>query len=82
MGRSTNVPLEQRIPVWIELVPYLLQHLGIRHVSLASHSAGTMFLLNTLQDCRDVLHPDRPFVALLGMSFHVASTSAKARMLA
>ncbi|KAJ4397542.1 hypothetical protein N0V93_001773 [Gnomoniopsis smithogilvyi] len=65
MGLSTNVPLGQRIPIWVDLVPYLLQHLGIKHVSLVSHSAGTTFLLNTLQDCRNVLHPDRPFVALL-----------------
>lgn len=73
MGRSTNVPLEQRIPVWIELVPYLLHDLGIRYVSVVSHSAGTMFLLNTLHECRHVLHPDRPFVALLGLSCHIAS---------
>lgn len=64
-----NVPLAQRIPVWVELVPYLLQHLGIRYVSLVSHSAGTTYLLNTLQDCRGVLDPDKPFVALLGLPF-------------
>lgn len=67
MGRSTDVALERRISVWVELVPRLLQHLGIRHVSLVSHSAGTMYLFNTLHHCRDVLHPERPFVALLGL---------------
>lgn len=66
MGRSTDVLLEQRFSVWVELVPKLLQHLGIHHVSLVSHSAGTMFLLNTLHHCRSILDPDRPFVALLG----------------
>ncbi|KAK7427772.1 hypothetical protein QQZ08_005710 [Neonectria magnoliae] len=65
MGKSTDVPLHQRVPVWIELVPLLLAHLGIAHVSLASHSAGTIYLLNTLHHCRDLLHPEKPFVALL-----------------
>lgn len=67
MGRSTDVPLEQRVSVWVELVPYLLQNLGIRHVSLVSHSSGTHFLLNTLHECRNVVHPDKPFIAFLGM---------------
>lgn len=71
MGRSTDVPLDQRISIWVELVPSLLQHLGIRHVSLVSHSAGTMYLLNTLYHCRSLLHPDRPFVALLGLIFQI-----------
>lgn len=68
MGRSTSVPLAQRVSVWVELVPYLLQHLGIKYVSLVSHSAGTSYLFNTLHDYRNLLHPDRPFVALLGLS--------------
>jgi pimeloyl-ACP methyl ester carboxylesterase len=66
MGHSTDVPLHQRISVWVELVPRLLAHLGIAHVALASHSAGTIYLLNTLSCCRHVLHPDTPFMALLG----------------
>ncbi|CAN8096731.1 unnamed protein product [Discula destructiva] len=65
MGRSTDVPLAQRISIWVELVPSLLQHLGVERVSLVSHSAGTMFLLNTLHHCRNLIDPDRPFVALL-----------------
>ncbi|KAK7414058.1 hypothetical protein QQX98_007090 [Neonectria punicea] len=32
MGKSTDVPLHQRVPVWIELVPQLLAHLGIEHM--------------------------------------------------
>ncbi|KAH6871613.1 hypothetical protein B0T10DRAFT_500399 [Thelonectria olida] len=65
MGKSTDVPLDKRVSTWVELVPRLLQHLGIPHVALASHSAGTVFLLNTLSQCRDVLHPTKPFAALL-----------------
>ncbi len=66
MGHSTDVPLTQRIPVWLELVPLLLGHLGISHVALVSHSAGTMYLLNTLYHHRDILHPTKPFVGLVG----------------
>ncbi|KPM42940.1 hypothetical protein AK830_g3636 [Neonectria ditissima] len=65
MGKSTDVPLHQRVPVWIELVPQLLDHLGIKHVSLASHSAGTIYLMNTLYHHRALLRPDKPFVAFL-----------------
>lgn len=67
MGNSTDVPLSQRVSVWIETVPRLLAHLGIQHVALASHSAGTIYLLNTLYQCREILHPDQPVVTLLGM---------------
>ncbi|BDD57485.1 hypothetical protein MAP00_002844 [Monascus purpureus] len=65
MGNSTNTPLDQRVPVWLEIVPHLLAHLGIEHVALISHSAGTIYLLNTLYHCRGILHPERPYVALL-----------------
>ncbi|KAJ5206706.1 hypothetical protein N7472_003154 [Penicillium cf. griseofulvum] len=65
MGNFTEVPLAQRVSIWIETVPRLLAHLGIRHVSLASHSAGTIYLLNTLYYCRDILYPEKPMVSLL-----------------
>ncbi|KAL2133771.1 hypothetical protein VTI74DRAFT_1708 [Chaetomium olivicolor] len=65
MGHSTDVPLRQRVNIWIELVPRLLAHLRIEHVALASHSAGTIYLLNTLLRCRNILHPNRPLVALV-----------------
>ncbi|KAJ5788668.1 hypothetical protein N7457_003658 [Penicillium paradoxum] len=65
MGNSTDVPLAQRVSVWVETVPRLLAHLGIQHVALASHSAGTIYLLNTLYCCRDILHPEKPMVSLL-----------------
>ncbi|KAJ5762183.1 uncharacterized protein N7511_005565 [Penicillium nucicola] len=65
MGGSTDVPLVQRMSTWVELVPRLLAHLGIQHVALASHSAGTMYLLNTLYHCRDFLYPSNPVVNML-----------------
>jgi len=66
MGHSTEVALSLRLSTWIRTVPLLLEHLDIKHVALVSHSAGTIYLLNTLHYHRDVLHPDRPFVALFG----------------
>lgn len=69
MGKSTDVPLAQRMSVWVEIVPLFLAHLGIRHVALASHSAGTMYLMNTLYSCREILDPQTPKVTFLGMSF-------------
>ncbi|KAE8415052.1 hypothetical protein BDV36DRAFT_263764 [Aspergillus pseudocaelatus] len=65
MGNSTDVPLDQRLSVWVELVPRLLAHLEIEHVALVSHCAGTIYLLNTLFYCRELLHPEKPFVAFL-----------------
>ena len=69
MGNSTDVPLDQRLSIWVELVPRLLAHLEIEHVALVSHCAGTIYLLNTLFYCRELLHPKKPFVAFLGISF-------------
>ncbi|CAI7596061.1 unnamed protein product [Penicillium bialowiezense] len=65
MGNTTDVPLAQRVPVWVEIVPKILAHLGIQHVALASHSAGTFYLLNTLYSCREILDPRNPTVTLL-----------------
>lgn len=58
--------MDKRIPTWIEIVPQFLALLGVEHVALVSHSAGTLYLLNTLYSCRDILHPQKPFVTLLG----------------
>ncbi|XWX01452.1 hypothetical protein V2A60_009480 [Cordyceps javanica] len=65
IGSSTNVPLAKRISIWTELVPKLLEKLCISHVSLVSHSAGTLYLLNTLYTCRDLLSPTRPYAVLM-----------------
>lgn len=68
MGGSTDVPLSRRVSVWIETVQRLLAHLDIQRVALVSHSAGTIYLMNTLSHCRDILYPDAP-VTLLGLFF-------------
>lgn len=72
MGGSASVPDESRVDLWVELVPLLLAHLSIDHVALMAHSAGTIYLLNTLFYCRDILDPAYPYVALLGVciKFH------------
>ncbi|KAL6238389.1 hypothetical protein BDW75DRAFT_201673 [Aspergillus navahoensis] len=57
MGASTDVPLEKRIAVWIDIVPRLLAHLGIPCVTLVSHSAGTIYLLNTWARCQELVNP-------------------------
>ncbi len=73
MGSSTNVPVEKRVSIWIETVRKLLAHLNIPHVTIMSHCAGTVYALNTIYQCRDLLHPERPQAILLGttlMSHH------------
>jgi pimeloyl-ACP methyl ester carboxylesterase len=64
IGGTQAVPLDQRIATWLDMVPALLDHVNIKHVHLASHSAGTIFVLNTLLHLRHLLYPNRPYVAL------------------
>ncbi|SMY21671.1 unnamed protein product [Zymoseptoria tritici ST99CH_1A5] len=71
IGGSTPVPLRERLPVWLETVPALLQALDVKHVSLVSHSAGTLYLLNTLDAYREILHSKAPYVALLAPWVHM-----------
>jgi len=52
--------------VWLETVPALLQQLDIEHVALLTHSAGTIYTLNTLYHHRSLLDPKAPYVAFLG----------------
>jgi pimeloyl-ACP methyl ester carboxylesterase len=63
MGASTDVPLVRRIDVWVDTVPRLLAHLCISSVTLASHSAGTIYLLNTWVRCRGLVNQH---IVLLG----------------
>lgn len=45
------------------MIPKLLAHLGIGHVSLAAHSFGTIYAINFLLLYPKLLHPERPYVA-------------------
>lgn len=69
-GGSTPVPVEQRLAVHLATVPALLAHLGIAHVTLASHSGGAPYLMQTLLAYRGLLHPTRPHVVLLAPWVH------------
>lgn len=66
MGGSTAVPLSQRIPTFLETVPVLLETLGVAHMTLVSHSAGTLYALNALDHLRKFLDPASPSIALVG----------------
>lgn len=45
------------------MLPKLLAHLGIQHVSLAAHSFGTVYAINFLLLHPELLHPERPYAA-------------------
>ncbi|KAF4633243.1 hypothetical protein G7Y89_g4874 [Cudoniella acicularis] len=69
-GGSTVVSLSQRIAVFLETVPLLLQHLQISHINLVSHSSGTIFALNLLAHYPDLLSPTNPSITLLAPWVH------------
>nr|KAK5434771.1 hypothetical protein LTR18_010266 [Exophiala xenobiotica] len=70
LGGSTPVPISQRLAVQLAAAPALLAHLGIKHVTLASHSGGAPYLLATVLAHRGLLHPKRPHVVLLAPFVH------------
>ena len=65
MGGSTPVPINVRVDAWLETVPSLLKALNVKHVSLVSHSAGTIYLMNTVYQQRDILDPHTPYIGLI-----------------
>jgi hypothetical protein len=65
MGGSTPVELEKRMSIWLETVPLLLARLDIKRVALASHSAGTLYLLNTLYHYPHLMSTTKPYAALI-----------------
>ncbi|KAK1989625.1 hypothetical protein LX36DRAFT_14506 [Colletotrichum falcatum] len=75
-GGTTPVPAADRVRVWLETVPALLAHLGVRRVSVAAHSGGTVYALNTLLSLRHLLGgggeaaAGRPYVALVAPWIH------------
>jgi hypothetical protein len=77
LGGSDPVPIEDRIPTHVAMIPQLLEHLGIRHVSLASHSFGTIYLLNILLLYPHLLHPKRPYVAFFAPWVHPSHSGVR-----
>jgi len=82
MGGSPNVPLNLRVQVWLETVPALLKALHVQHVSIVSHSAGTIYALNTMYSLPEILDPERPYVALLAPWVHNEHSKATLMTLA
>ena len=76
LGGTPSVDIEHRVQTWLEIVPALLDHLHLKHLALVSHSAGTIYLLNTVLHLRHVLHPTRPYVAMLAPWVHHSDTSS------
>lgn len=71
MGGSTPVPLKIRMETWLEIVPALCKHLNIKHFHAVAHSAGTLYLLNTLFAQRNGLLSDSDtYVGLMAPWVH------------
>ncbi|KAF2655882.1 hypothetical protein K491DRAFT_598093 [Lophiostoma macrostomum CBS 122681] len=74
IGGTDPVEQHQRIATWLEIVPALLAHLKISHVSLASHSGGDIYLFNTLLTFPHLLHPTTPYVTFFAPWVHHSHT--------
>ena len=70
VGGCQAVELKQRVGTWLDMVPALLDHVGVKHVHLAAHSAGTIFILNSTLYQRHLLHPTKPFAAFFAPWVH------------
>ncbi|KAI0011011.1 hypothetical protein F4779DRAFT_263560 [Xylariaceae sp. FL0662B] len=75
-GGTSEVDAADRVRVWLEIVPALLQHLGIQHVSIACQSGGTVYALNTLLYLRHLLHPTHPYIAICAPWVHPSHSGA------
>ena len=62
IGGTDKVSLQYRVLSWTDLISELLNHLQIKHVALASHSAGVIYLFNAALQLRQFLHPLNPMV--------------------
>jgi hypothetical protein len=76
LGKHTSWIVLQNIwtDALTEIVPQLLAHLKIPHVSLASHSGGDIYLLNTLLTFPHLLHPTTPYVTFFAPWVHHSHT--------
>ncbi|KAI0194884.1 Alpha/Beta hydrolase protein [Xylaria flabelliformis] len=63
-GGTTDVEPGDRVRVWLDIVQALLQHLGIKQVSILGYSCGSIYAMNVLLHLRHLLHPTHPYVAL------------------
>ncbi|ETI29176.1 hypothetical protein G647_01629 [Cladophialophora carrionii CBS 160.54] len=70
IGKTDSVPAERLLEVWREAIAALLNHLGIKHVSIGCHSGGTVFGLDFAVHYPQFLHPARPYIAIAGPWVH------------
>ncbi|KAF2244486.1 hypothetical protein BU26DRAFT_435448 [Trematosphaeria pertusa] len=77
VGGSDPVELHERISMWLEMVPRLLSHLNISHVSIASHSGGAIYALNTMLMYPNLLHPQNPYVCFFAPWVHHSHSKVK-----
>ncbi|KAF5977303.1 alpha beta hydrolase fold family [Fusarium coicis] len=63
-GGTDPVKVEKRPAMCRKMTLALLKHLGIKHVSLACHSGGTVYAFDMLMHHPEILHPERPYLAV------------------
>ncbi|KAG6001173.1 hypothetical protein E4U21_004631 [Claviceps maximensis] len=63
-GGTTDADPGHRMPFWRGAIIALLHHLDIRHVSIGTHSGGTVYALDLLLHHPEILHPDRPYIGI------------------
>ncbi|KAI1753173.1 hypothetical protein F4782DRAFT_100702 [Xylaria castorea] len=77
-GGTTDVEPADRVRVWLDIVQALLQHLGIKQVSIFGYSAGSVYAMNVLLHLRHLLHPTHPYVALCTPWVHPSHSAVSA----
>ncbi|KAK0711911.1 hypothetical protein B0H67DRAFT_491118 [Lasiosphaeris hirsuta] len=63
-GGTDDIETKDKLSRWSEVIPSLLAHLGIQHVSVACHSGGTIWALDLLLHHPHLLHPTRTYLAM------------------
>ena len=81
-GTSTPVPLENRIQTVLDVIPLLLAHLKITHISLACQSSGTIYGFNLLSAYPDLLSPTNPSITFFSPWVHQSISSVSGVVLA
>lgn len=77
-GGTTDVSPPNRVRAWLDIVEGLLKHLDVRHVSIVGYSGGSIYAMNVLFHLRHLLHPTRPYVALLTPWVHPSHSGVSA----
>ncbi|KAF2191136.1 hypothetical protein K469DRAFT_365310 [Zopfia rhizophila CBS 207.26] len=70
IGGSDAVDQHDRISTWLDMIPHLLARLGVKHVSIASHSGGIIYALNTILTYPHILHPTKPYITFFAPWVH------------